>query len=797
LMRTFEAGVGVMIMLVALIQFVMLSAGRLGEQWDSTSLDVEVKKALQFFQTEDVSEAFKEYSKIHDPDLLRMPESESVGYRILVNGEPVDRTIPPPNVEVASEDARIYYESRDSARLVPSLWTRLRRSQYVQMAGRTLDYDSVDELAALIMAIMWDPDSTDVVRKRLSTLISNQNDDGGWGFVREKESDALCTSMALRAISSWLRRNGKDPLANATVQAGLSWLRSRVHADGGYGSRERIESSVDMTAQALLAYLSCGLTTSDQWTRDAERYLLREQRADGGFPLNRYGRSQIGPTAEAVEALIAANTSRDVIDRAISYIRANQVDQGNYSIDLYGPGQGSYDVSIYTGYVVDCSPRGYDFWSAGVDDSRIMIPDVYGDSSNFTVVLSIDRTRLLPPDNQQKIALAVSHDKLPDTTDWWILNAGNPHTAGQGRQIDSPQFKQSQDGTYTILTITNLQEPPGYDILSSTATDWLLALVGDSSHPIQDNPGKGYLVGYWSPWMKLLPFSNVLAWRAWSPRVNRVCIDVDKDYEFDDKRLTEGDSLRYQGRDWEIHVSQVGDEVNVTATHQELNVTRNFWLVKYNLSTIPESASGLYHFGIISRVNKPLLSRNYKVVLRDSTLEGVYDEAYIWNGSSWNLYRPGQIWNESGNLWLVGIEGDFLTLTHSDPVSFSGLTGRNRLNVTAAGDFLKVVVQRQGVDEVWLRLYRNSTRVREAVLDASSQSFREILGNWGDMRETSKVYRALTLAEDYFAGYPLQATIHQLADRCQQYIKFVKEFNSVVEDEVTIQAWYKSGEGGA
>ena len=798
MIRTYEAGVGIMIMLVALLQFVMLSAGRLGEQWDSTELDVEVKKALEVFQTVGVSDALKRYSKIRDPDLLRMPQSESVGYRLLINGRPSDKTVPPAGVEVAAADARIYHESRDAARLVRSLRTRLLRSAYVQMAGRTMDHDSVDELADIILGLLWDEESDDIVKERVSTLIDNQNDDGGWGFVRDEESDALCTGMAIRALSAWVGKKGGDPLSNSTVTDGISWLKDRVHADGGYGSRERIESSVDMTAHALLAFTEAGLGTTDSWTAGARDYLLRLQSPDGGFPINRRSTSDMASTAVATEALMAVGASQSVIEKALNYLETRMISDGNFTFALTPiGGAGTYDLTIGSGYIVDCSPRGHEFWGSTSDDSIVNVLDVYGDDSNMTVVLQIERGRLEPPTNKQKIALAVSHNMTPDTDDLWIVSAGNPHTSGEGKQIDSPQFDQVVSGRFTILTITNLQVPAGYEILNGSCEDWLIALVGDGPHPIKDNPGRGYLIGYWGLWMKLFPFNDILAWRAWSPRVNRVCLDADRDWEFDDKRLAEGDTLTYEGRDWELGIEQIGDDVNLSFHQADLNTTRYYWPLKYNLSTIPESQSGLYHFGMISVQNKPSFSRNYKVILRDSVEEDTYDEAYIWNGTQWNFFPDGSTWNESGTLWVIGVEGDFLTLTRSTPVVLSGISGQNVTSRMVEGDFVEVEVARQGPKEVWLTLYYESEEMDRGVFATGlPASTRQVFGVWGSLRETSKVYHALTLAESWLTGPSSSKVVHDTADLCQQAIKFNKVYNSVIEDKLSVEAWYKSQGGG-
>ena len=796
MMRTYEAGIGILIMLVALIQVVILSAGRLGEQWDSTELDVEVKKALQEFQVGGVSGILMRYSKIRDPDLVGLPQSESIGYRVLINGEPLGKDAPPSGVEVAAADARIYYLSRDSPRLARCFWSRLLRDAYVQEAGHAMDYDSVDELADLIMSLMVDAESRDVMVARLRTLIDNQNVDGGWGFVRGEESDVLCTSMAVRALSLWIKANAGVPLSNSTVTRGINWIKGKVHADGGYGSKEWIESSADMTASALLAFVETGLTASDLGVAEACDYLQRLQGPDGGFPANSRTASNPTSTALAVEALMAAGGSQSAIESACSFLAGRMISDGNYTFDLTPlGGTGTYDLTVESGYIVDCSIRGHEFWGDHADDSIIAIVGVYGDRDNMTVVLRIERPRLVLPEVKQKIAITFSHNMTPDDTDWWILNAGNPHTAGQGDKIDDPKFDQTVKGAYTYLTITGLVVPAEYDFFGSS-DDWLIAVVGDVSHPIKDNPGWGYLIGYWSPWMQAFDFSNILAWRAWSPYINRACLDLDYDMEFDDKRLADNDTVRVNGRDWVLSIWQNATALNLSFWQPQLNYTRWYFPLKYDLSTIPPSASGLYQFGVISTLNKPSFSKDYRIILRDSTEAGVYDEAYVWNGSGWSCFPAGSTWNEAGNLWIVSIEGDFLILTRSDTTVVSGMSGHNLASMVLEGDFLKASVDLQGPKEVWLELYLSQSQglleVGRAAFDTSrAGSFRQIFGTWGALRETSKVYEALTLAEGWLSDEGSARAVHDLADLSQQAIKFNKVYNSVVEDEFKIEAWFK------
>ncbi len=796
MLRTYEAGVGVMIMLVALIQFVMFSAGRLGEQWDSTDLDVEVKKALASFQTVAASDVLSRYSKIRDPDLMSVPESETTGYRILINGEAVDKTVTPPEGEVATADARVYHLSRDAPRLARSLSQRLLRSSYVAAVGGTMDYDSVDELADLAITLSYYENSNDIVEGRVRAIIESQNDDGGWGFTEGDESNTLCTSMAIRAISVWIKKTVGDPLSNSTVSGGISWLKNGVHADGGYGSKERIESSIDMTACVLLAYIEAGLGGGDQWVSNAEDYLLRAQRADGGFPISRRTRSHVSSTAVAVEALMASNAPQSKVEDAVSFLEARMIDGGNFTF-LLTPlgGSGTYNLTVYTGYLVDCSPRGHEFWGEHTEDSYVQITDVQGSSDNMTVEVKIDRQSLAPPENQQKIALALSHDRFIDADDWWILNAGNPHVSGQGEKIDSPQFEVTVRDGYTYLTITNLQVPDGYEFFSESE-DVLIVVVGDGEHPIKDNPGHGLQVGYWDPWMKSFDYRPILAWRAWSPRVNYACLDLDQDGEFDDRRLFDGDAVVVEGNEWEVGMTQNEDSLNLTFTRAGLNYTRIYSPLKYDLSSIPESASGLYHFGIISATNKPSFSKDFKVVLRDSTEPGTYDQAYIWNGSTWNYFPDGSTWNQSGTIWVVGIEGDFLTLTRSNPIEVNAIRGRGRISSILEGDFLRVEAEPDGPKEVWLTLYHDSEEIARAVFTEDLEgAFEQIFGTWGDMRETSKVYHALSLAESWLEDKASVQSVHQAADLSQQAIKFGKVYNSVIEDTLSIEAWFKSGGG--
>lgn len=77
----------------------------------------------------------------------------------------------------------------------------------------------------------------------IETLISRQNRDGGWPYVRGKS----WTEPTVYAILSLLAAGERD-----AAQRGLGWLRRTQRADGGWAPREDVEESNWTTALAAL-----------------------------------------------------------------------------------------------------------------------------------------------------------------------------------------------------------------------------------------------------------------------------------------------------------------------------------------------------------------------------------------------------------------------------------------------------------------------------------------------------------------------------------------------------------------
>jgi len=92
------------------------------------------------------------------------------------------------------------------------------------------------------------------VGRAISWLISNQNDDGGWGAAKPYTSRTYSTSMAIQSI-------GKSPVFQEAgiVQNAAEWLLSSQNSDGGWGEIKGSKSTPIHTAHAILGLIAAGI----------------------------------------------------------------------------------------------------------------------------------------------------------------------------------------------------------------------------------------------------------------------------------------------------------------------------------------------------------------------------------------------------------------------------------------------------------------------------------------------------------------------------------------------------------
>ncbi len=77
-------------------------------------------------------------------------------------------------------------------------------------------------------------------------LLSNQNQDGGWGYGPQQSSAVEPTSAVLLALR-------EDPFCDQSCRRAIDWLRSAQHPDGGWGFNSEDKESGWQTAWAVLA----------------------------------------------------------------------------------------------------------------------------------------------------------------------------------------------------------------------------------------------------------------------------------------------------------------------------------------------------------------------------------------------------------------------------------------------------------------------------------------------------------------------------------------------------------------
>lgn len=106
-------------------------------------------------------------------------------------------------------------------------------------------------------------------------LAENQNDDGGWGSVRDAESRVWLTCLALRAIAAL------DPYSSR-IEKGIGWLMAnRESRDSAWGETRRGPATVTHTAFALLTLHETGHGANDDRLPRAYDF-LRTGLADPG-----------------------------------------------------------------------------------------------------------------------------------------------------------------------------------------------------------------------------------------------------------------------------------------------------------------------------------------------------------------------------------------------------------------------------------------------------------------------------------------------------------------------------------
>lgn len=166
-------------------------------------------------------------------------------------------------------------------------------------------------------------------------LYELQNVDGGWGWIEEKSSDIDDTAIVLYALTSI----GENP-SRVEIQKGVSYLLSTQEEDGSwttYGGGFLDPSSVDVTGRTIIALIDAGISNDEPEIKNASRYLLSQQRADGTWDAF-WCMGPVYGSAYPVQALLKAGISSEdpSIQKSVNWFINHQNSDGGWGNWYWG-----------------------------------------------------------------------------------------------------------------------------------------------------------------------------------------------------------------------------------------------------------------------------------------------------------------------------------------------------------------------------------------------------------------------------------------------------------------------------
>ncbi len=170
----------------------------------------------------------------------------------------------------------------------------------------------------------------------IQSLVTGENQDGGWGIYPDFESDNLDTVVAIRALKA-VNYSDQTVLNNV-----VGYLLSAQNTDGGWGYCNSTDpgcadgegdSNVYMTALVSSTLQQFAQTTSIATAiNKATSYLIAHQNTDGGFGSSP---STVYETSTAYAALVSVITDNTVLGNAINYLASTQLSDGSWDEDPY------------------------------------------------------------------------------------------------------------------------------------------------------------------------------------------------------------------------------------------------------------------------------------------------------------------------------------------------------------------------------------------------------------------------------------------------------------------------------
>jgi hypothetical protein len=213
--------------------------------------------------------------------------------------------------------------SLDALKRLEDLASPNQDAAILYLISQTIEVN--DHLARFVAALAGTGEDT---MAALTTLLAQQNTDGGWGGAQGHTSNHLDTALVLLALRT---AGTMDP---AVLGAALGYLLQGQQADGGWGFVPGEASRVYYSAvvlQALDAYRVQFDTGAAM--QAAVQYLRSQPHADGGFGA---GTSTTFETALALLSLLEAGVDFTAVEgNALALIETRQQPNGSWEDDPY------------------------------------------------------------------------------------------------------------------------------------------------------------------------------------------------------------------------------------------------------------------------------------------------------------------------------------------------------------------------------------------------------------------------------------------------------------------------------
>lgn len=152
--------------------------------------------------------------------------------------------------------------------------------------------------------------------EEMDNLWQQQNTDGGFGLTDDYTSDLYDTLLVLKA-EMYMREIGCPAADSAKVEAALSYIMSKQHADGGFGYNEKDQSRISLTVEYAIILSKLQLNIAED--NKIESFCM--ERYTGDF--SETGFSEQGMLARLLQQMQGGDYTKEHMQEVLSVQKEN------------------------------------------------------------------------------------------------------------------------------------------------------------------------------------------------------------------------------------------------------------------------------------------------------------------------------------------------------------------------------------------------------------------------------------------------------------------------------------------